>query len=246
MGSLEDVILAYSNLPDCRRYGLSAANSSPWHWASNWVLETASPSAADRVLDLGCRDNPYVLAHGRTVGSPTVLLDVEPPPPGTTLPLNTTFVQHDLTQRLPFPDASFDVVLSESSLEHLPPAARLACVEEAVRVLRPGGRLAVSIGVPLNVHDDPETIRAFASHPFFADRCCSVYCPVDIAAIIAAMGARPPYNATLFPGFDGFEETRLLDDPQLALDHYRNHTVPDVGRLPQVSIVEVGVFAVRK
>jgi SAM-dependent methyltransferase len=245
MGSMEGVVLAYSNRPDCKRFDLPAANWSPWNWASNWVLEAASPSAADRVLDLGCRDNPYVLAHARSVGSPTVLLDLAPPAAGVTLPPNVTFVRHDLTQRLPFPDASFDVVLSESSLEHLPQHARLACVAEAVRVLRPGGRFAVSIGVPLNMQDDHETIRAFASHPFFADRYCSVYCPVDIAAVLGALDAPPPYNAALFPGFHGFDETRLLGDPQLLFDRY-GETVPDVGRLQLVSIVEVGVFAVRK
>ncbi len=67
----------------------------------------------------------------------------------------SNFQHHDLIRPLPFPDASFDVVLSQSTLEHLPPPARLACFQEAVRVLRPEGRLAVSIGLPLNVLDDP-------------------------------------------------------------------------------------------
>ena len=32
---------------------------------------------------------------------------------------------------------------------------------------------------------------------------------------------------------------------QLAYDHYEHFPVPDVGRLQMVSVVEVGVFAVR-
>jgi arsenite methyltransferase len=44
---------------------------------------------------------------------------------------------------LPFPDASFDVVLASLSVHNLHPAARRErAVSEAARVLRPGGRLA--------------------------------------------------------------------------------------------------------
>jgi ubiquinone/menaquinone biosynthesis C-methylase UbiE len=44
--------------------------------------------------------------------------------------------------RLPFPDASFDVVFSKDSLVHVPD--KRALYVEAERVLRPGGHLAVS------------------------------------------------------------------------------------------------------
>ncbi|MDH7487446.1 MAG: methionine biosynthesis protein MetW [Anaerolineae bacterium] len=44
---------------------------------------------------------------------------------------------------LPFPDASFDTVLSDSGLEHRFHVHR--ALDEAVRVLRPGGRLILSL-----------------------------------------------------------------------------------------------------
>lgn len=48
----------------------------------------------------------------------------------------------DMT-KLPFPDASFDLVLASLSVHNLHPAARREqAVSEAARVLRPGGRLA--------------------------------------------------------------------------------------------------------
>ena len=54
-----------------------------------------------------------------------------------------TFVEHDLTQPLPFGDHSFDRVLSCLVLEHLrEPAPHFA---EMVRVLRPGGLAVVTV-----------------------------------------------------------------------------------------------------
>lgn len=45
---------------------------------------------------------------------------------------------------LPFPDASFDLVLSLEMLEHVAPDDREACLGEMLRVLRPGGRMIVT------------------------------------------------------------------------------------------------------
>lgn len=46
--------------------------------------------------------------------------------------------------RLPFPDATFDVILSNLALHDLPGAGRQRAVEEAARVLRPGGRAVLA------------------------------------------------------------------------------------------------------
>jgi ubiquinone/menaquinone biosynthesis C-methylase UbiE len=46
---------------------------------------------------------------------------------------------------LQFPDVSFDVVVSSLAIHNLPGnKARLAAIDEAVRVLRPGGRLVIA------------------------------------------------------------------------------------------------------
>lgn len=52
------------------------------------------------------------------------------------------FVAHDLHQRLPFPDASFDLVVSGLVLEHLRDLSSF--FREVRRVLRPGSRAIVS------------------------------------------------------------------------------------------------------
>ena len=62
-------------------------------------------------------------------------------------------------ERLPFPEATFDAVLSVTMLHHLPDQTRRQCIFEIRRVLRPGGRLlAVDFGGPAS------TRRSWVAH----------------------------------------------------------------------------------
>lgn len=48
-------------------------------------------------------------------------------------------------RRLPFPDNSFDLVVSNLAVHNIPAAAgRLSAIDEAARVLRPGGRFVIA------------------------------------------------------------------------------------------------------
>jgi SAM-dependent methyltransferase len=54
-------------------------------------------------------------------------------------------------RRLPFDDAAFDTVLSNSTLDHFPhPREIHVALRELARVLRPGGRLLVTLDNPAN------------------------------------------------------------------------------------------------
>jgi len=59
--------------------------------------------------------------------------------------------ENAFVESLPFPDATFDVVLSTTMLHHLPEKARRQCLREVCRVLKPAGRLlAVDFGGPVS------------------------------------------------------------------------------------------------
>jgi ubiquinone/menaquinone biosynthesis C-methylase UbiE len=47
-------------------------------------------------------------------------------------------------QSLPFPDATFDAVVTSLMLHHLPEQDRLPAVGELLRVLQPGGTLVIA------------------------------------------------------------------------------------------------------
>jgi SAM-dependent methyltransferase len=112
-------------------------------------------SAGEQVLDLGCGAGRHAFECFRR-GADVVALDLNAGDltgveamframrdAGETPPLATAVAIRANAHRLPFPDASFDLVIASEILEHIPDDR--AAIAEAVRVLRPGGRLAVTV-----------------------------------------------------------------------------------------------------
>jgi SAM-dependent methyltransferase len=112
-------------------------------------------AAGDRVLDLGCgggrhafecyRRGADVVALDRNAedlrqvaGLFAAMRDAGEAPASAV----ATAVEADALQ-LPFPDASFDALIVSEIMEHVPDDKGL--LAEAVRVLRPGGRIAVTV-----------------------------------------------------------------------------------------------------
>ncbi|MFC4531540.1 class I SAM-dependent methyltransferase [Sphaerisporangium dianthi] len=103
--------------------------------------------AGDRVLDVGCGTGylsrvlaPVVTPTGHVTGldpSPAMVEYARRRAPG-----NCDYVVGE-GQDLPFPDASFDLVVSSLAVHHIPAGARAAAMSEMFRVLRPGGRLLI-------------------------------------------------------------------------------------------------------
>ena len=98
-------------------------------------VEACLPYCSGLLLDVGCGPNELVRRRGRGVG-----VDVYPWP------------EIDIlcdTRRLPFPDASFDTAALLAVLNHIPPQDRETVLKEVHRVLRPAGRLLITMLDPV-------------------------------------------------------------------------------------------------
>jgi len=98
-------------------------------------MEVCLPHCSGLLLDVGCGPNELVRRHGRGVG-----VDVY------------QWSEIDIlcdTRRLPFPGASFDTAALLAVLNHIPPQDRETVLEDVYRVLRPGGRLLITMLDPV-------------------------------------------------------------------------------------------------
>jgi predicted SAM-dependent methyltransferase len=103
-----------------------AAKLLPAAW--NFPQKGSSAHQLKPRLNLGC---------GSQVHPEWTNVDIMPRHPGV--------INHDLNKRLPFANASFEVVYHSHVLEHLTKEQGKAFVEECYRVLKPGGILRVVV-----------------------------------------------------------------------------------------------------
>ena len=117
----------------------------PW---SGVVADAACVRPGQRVLDVACGTGVLACTvaervgpHGAVVGldaNPQMLAVARRKPVG-----NCVEWIDGRAESLPFPDTSFDAVLSQFGLMFFDD--RVAALREMIRVLRPGGRLAVAV-----------------------------------------------------------------------------------------------------
>ena len=117
-------------------------------------IDLAGIAPGETVLDVGCGTGTLAIAAKRRVGDSGRVYGIDASPEmiararkkASKAGLELKF-EAAAIEALPFPDATFDVVLSTVMLHHLPDQARQQGLREIRRILKPGGRLfAVDFG----------------------------------------------------------------------------------------------------
>jgi len=131
------------------------------HWMQRWIMDPVQRSVLDmaaqsmpqprRVLDIGCGTGrllrqvgarfPQAQLNGVDPADGMINQGIALLPPGSNIR-----IQHGTAEELPFPDGSFDLVLSTMSFHHWHDRAQ-GC-REVRRVLTPGGRWVLADVIP--------------------------------------------------------------------------------------------------
>ncbi len=137
--------------------GWAAPFVNPFYFARRGLLAGLRefwPQLTGDVLDVGCGRQPYreFIPAARYVG-----LEVDTPRTRASFSADAYYDG----RTLPFPDASFDAVLCSQVFEHVfAPAEFLA---EIRRVLRPGGRLLLTVPFVWDEHEQPHDFARYSS-----------------------------------------------------------------------------------
>ncbi len=244
-GGKKRVAPTFSNQEDCRRYDCPM---TPWHWGSRWVLERAQLTGKEIVIDLGAGVNPITLDVYEKLTKQTYLVD-DLLLPNENLSPHLKRILTDISC-ISLPDESVDVAISISVLEHLPVLKRLATMKEISRILKPGGRALLSIGLPLRVSDEARLLMT--NHPFFTDRGCPLYLPIDIKQMLGSVsklhlsGVKKAEQLDYLPGYGAYDEAMLLDSPNLVLEHWDDYpALADYPSLMRVMHCEIGLMLIK-
>ncbi|GHO98979.1 hypothetical protein KSF_090270 [Reticulibacter mediterranei] len=121
-----------------------------WHEFEQQIIEKATLQPGETVLDVGCGTGTIALFASTKVGAKGRVVGIDPGPKqidrarakarrvGRPLDFRVGVIEH-----LPFPDRSFDVVLSTFVMHMLPEELKRQGLVEIARVLQPGGRLLI-------------------------------------------------------------------------------------------------------
>jgi demethylmenaquinone methyltransferase/2-methoxy-6-polyprenyl-1,4-benzoquinol methylase/phosphoethanolamine N-methyltransferase len=118
---------------------------------SRMVIELAKIEPGDKVLDVGCGTGSLTLTARSSAGASGAVYGIDASPEMIDVARKKakqagSDVVFDvaLIEKIPFPDATFDVVVSRLVIHHLPDDLKRRGFAEILRVLKPGGHLLVA------------------------------------------------------------------------------------------------------
>ena len=119
------------------------------------TADLARIQAGEQVLDVGCGTGTLAIAVARRVGRAGRVVGIDPGAQQIARARTKAARRKELIEfqtgvieRLPFPDQTFDVVLSSLMMHHLPTSLKRQGLAEIARVLKPGGRLVIADFTP--------------------------------------------------------------------------------------------------
>ncbi|CAG0931918.1 demethylmenaquinone methyltransferase / 2-methoxy-6-polyprenyl-1,4-benzoquinol methylase [Thermoflexales bacterium] len=114
------------------------------------TVEFAQITPGERILDVGCGTGDLTLRAAERAGSTGQVCGIDPGPEMITTARRKADRKHvavdfrvGVIEQLPYPDDSFDVVLSSLMMHHLPGDLKPIGLAEVRRVLKPTGRLII-------------------------------------------------------------------------------------------------------
>jgi demethylmenaquinone methyltransferase/2-methoxy-6-polyprenyl-1,4-benzoquinol methylase/phosphoethanolamine N-methyltransferase len=124
---------------------------------SRMVIELAKVKPGDKVLDVGCGTGSLTLTAKASAGASGAVYGIDASPEMIDVARKKALqagsdVVFDvgLIEKIPFPDATFDVVVSRLVIHHLPDDLKRKAFAEIFRVLKPGGHFLVADLPPTN------------------------------------------------------------------------------------------------
>jgi SAM-dependent methyltransferase len=172
------------------------AMSLQHHPLTAWCHRLLDPPPDADVLDVGCGSGNALRLLGRRCSGRLAGVDPSPTMIGMTRRANARAdragrlrVRIGSAERLPFHDDSFDVVTAIETLYFWPDVER--GLRETLRILRPGGRLAVALEMTRDAADPPTWLqRVFGAG--FTERSAgeglSILSGVELTALVRSAG----------------------------------------------------------